>query len=71
MKISQPSVFDDTKMTETEQRSFQENTQTMERTLERNYQNVHPLLPWYKHDLETGHINYEQVQTLWSVHCGI
>ena len=39
----------------------------MERNLERNYQNVHPLLPWYKHDLETGHISYEQFQRLMSV----
>ena len=25
----------------------------------RNYQNVHPILPWYKHDLQTPHISYE------------
>ena len=25
----------------------------------RNYQNVHPILPWYKHDLQTSHISYE------------
>ena len=58
------SAFDDTKMTETEQQSYQENTQTMERNLERNYQNFHLLLPWYKYDLETGHISYEQFQRL-------
>ena len=26
----------------------------------RNYQNVHPVLPWYKHDLPTSHIGYEE-----------
>ena len=30
----------------------------------RNFQNVHPLLPWYKHDLETGHFSYEKFQKL-------
>ena len=28
---------------------------------------MHLLLPWYKHDLETGHISYEQFQSLMSV----
>ena len=32
--IPSRSAFDDTKMTETEQQSYQENTQTMERNLE-------------------------------------
>ena len=32
-----------------------------------NYQNVHPLLPWYKHDLETTHMSYEKLQNLVSL----
>ena len=35
--------------------------------LDRNYQNVHPLLGWYKADLETGQFSYDQFQTLMSV----
>ena len=62
-----PSAFDDTKMTETKQLNYREHTQVNESKLDRNYQNVHPLLPWYKHDLETGHISYEQFQSLMSV----
>ena len=27
----------------------------------RNYQNVHPSLPWYKHDLQTSSLSYEQL----------
>ena len=60
-------AFDDTKMTETKQLNYREHTQVNESKLDRNYQNVHPLLPWYKHDLETGHISYEQFQSLMSV----
>ena len=30
-----------------------------EQQFSRNYQNVHPLLAWYKSDLETSHISYE------------
>ena len=26
----------------------------------RNYQNVHPVLAWYKHDLPTSHLSYEK-----------
>ena len=26
----------------------------------RNYQNIHPLLGWYKSDLETSHLSYEK-----------
>ena len=29
-------------------------------SFDRNYQNVHPLLGWYKHDLQTYHFSYEQ-----------
>ena len=32
--------------------------------LDRNYQNVHPLLPWYKHDLETTTLSYDRLQHL-------
>ena len=36
-------------------------------SFQRNYQNVHPLLPWYKHDLETTHMSYEKLQNLVSL----
>ena len=30
----------------------------------RNYQNIHPLLAWYKSDLETSHLSYEKLLEL-------
>ena len=33
-------------------------------TLERQYQNVHPILPWYKHDLVTETFSYERLNRL-------
>ena len=36
----------------------------------RNYQNVHPLLGWYKADLDTGVLSYDQFRALLeNVHC--
>ena len=32
--------------------------------LVRDYQNVHPLLGWYKADLEKGQLSYDQFRTL-------
>ena len=32
--------------------------------LDDRFQNVHPLLPWYKFDLHTVHMNYEGVMKL-------
>ena len=51
---------DDVKMTvtETEQNKLV--------NLERQYQNVHPLLGWDKHDLDTGHFSYDKFQPLMS-----
>ena len=53
-------------MTVTEQQDYEENEQNKLCTLEWNYQNVHPLLGWYKHDLETGHFSYDQFEKLMS-----
>ena len=35
-----------------------------DQTLERDYQNVHPILPWYKHDLDTGKLSHENLVRL-------
>ena len=36
-------------------------------TFEQNFQNVHPMLPWYKYDLETKHMRYEKLHNLLSL----
>ena len=53
-------------MSVTEQQYYVGNDQSVLCELERNYQNVHPLLGWYKHDLQTGHLSYDQFQQLMS-----
>ena len=35
-----------------------------EPTLERQYQNLHPMLPWYKFDLDTGKMSYQSLNRL-------
>ena len=56
----------DVKMTDTEHHHFTENEQTKLDDLNRNYQNVHPMLGWYKHDLDTGHFSSDKFQQLMS-----
>ena len=59
-------LVDNVKMTDTEHHYFTENEQTKLDDLNRNYQNVHPMLGWYKHDLGTGHFSYDKFQELMS-----
>ena len=58
--------LDDSKMSVTEQQDYVGNDQSVLCELERNYENVHPLLGWYKHDLQTEHLSYDQFQQLMS-----
>ena len=53
-------------MTVTKQQDYGEIEQNKLGTLERNYQNIHPLLGWYKYDMETGHFSSDQFQKLLS-----
>ena len=40
-----------------------EHTKAVE-TDDKRFQNVHPLLSWYKHDLETGVLSYDKFMEL-------
>ena len=53
-------------MTVTKHEDYTENEQNKVGNLERHSQNVHPLLGWYKHDLDTGHLSYDKFQQLMS-----
>ena len=60
------SLSDDVKMNVTEHQQYTDSEQNKLINLEKQYQIVHPLLGWYKHDLDTGLFSYDKFQQLTS-----